>query len=143
VPNIDDPEQPLVWLGQTPPPAGVAAIAPSWQPRVAHAGSYDERWRKTRAPYLPSDFDPRYFQAASSGLILDPPLSGGEPVILHGFHPDGRWQLSLPRCRLDVSATVAGHTRRLDPLLDTVLFEPDERRFTMTWRATSAVGEQL
>lgn len=143
VPNIDDPNRPLAQLGQTPAPIGFAAIAPSWQPRLAHAGTYDERWRKTRAPYLPTDFDPRYFLVGSPGLSFDQPLRGGEPVILHGFDPDGRWQLSLPRCRLDVGATVAGDARALDAALDTVLFEPDERRFTMTWRATLAVGKQL
>lgn len=143
VPNIEDPSQPLAWLGQESAPVGLAAIAPSWQPRLGFAGTYDQRWRETRAPYLPTDFDPRFFQTGSAGLSFEPRLHGGEPVTLDGFDPDRRWQLSLPRCQIDVSATVSGDARRLQAVLDTVLFEPSQQRFTMTWRATLSVAEQL
>jgi hypothetical protein len=143
VPNLDDPDDPFVHREQSPTPMGFAAIAPSWQPRIAYAGTYDERWRKTRAPYLPDDFDPRYFQAASAGLIVDPPLCGGEPIVLRGFDVHGTWQFTLPRCSIDIRATVAGATQAMIPVLDTVLFEPDEGRFVMTWRATLAVDRQL
>jgi hypothetical protein len=143
VPNLDDPDDPLVQPGQPARPMGFAAIAPSWQPRTAYAGTYDERWRKTRSPYLPEDFDPRYFQAASAGLIVDPPLVGGEPILLAGFDPNGTWQFALPRCSIDILATVADFTHHMIPMLDTVVLEPDEGRFTMTWRATLAVDRQL
>jgi hypothetical protein len=143
VPNLDDPRQPLTRLGQEPPPVGFGAIAPHWWPRAGYVGTYDERWRTTRAPFLPEDFDPHYFQTASPGLSFDQPLQGGEPVSLHGLHPDGPRQFSLPRCRLNVRARVAGELQILNPLLDTVLFETDEQRFCLIWRASSAVDDRL
>jgi hypothetical protein len=144
VPNIDDPEQPLAWLGQTPPPVGLAAVAPSWQPRVAHAGTFDERWRKQRAPYLPDDFDPRFLQAASPGLCFEHGLGGGEPIVLTGFDPERTLAFMLPRCELDVSAWLAGSRQPMPARLDTVLIDLIERRaLTLIWRASLTVGEHL
>ena len=68
VPNLEDPAAPLEQIGQTPPPACLAPIAPSWLPRRLFAGTYDERWQRTRAPYLPDDFDPRFFASAGSSV---------------------------------------------------------------------------
>ncbi|PRQ03624.1 hypothetical protein ENSA5_13790 [Enhygromyxa salina] len=143
VPNFEDPNAPLTALGQTPEPMGFGAIAPTWQPRVAFAGTYDERWRKTRAPYLPDDFDPRYFHVGSRGMTFAQALRGGEPVAMHGFDPDRSWTFALPRCQLELIATLAGTTQRMNPILDTVVLEPSEARMTMTWRACLAVGEEL
>lgn len=143
VPNVDDPADPLAWLGQAPQPTGFAALAPTWQPRVTYAGSYDARWRKQRAPFLPEDFDPRFFQSASPGLSFEPGLRGGELITLTGLHPDRAWQFPLPRCRLEISASVAGSSQPMQAALDTVIIEASEARLTMTWRASLAVDEQL
>jgi hypothetical protein len=142
-PNIDDPEQPLTWLGQTPAPVGFAAVAPMWQPRIAHVGTYDEKWRESQAPFLAIDFDARHFQAGSPGLIFDQALRGGEPVSLQGLDPDRSWRFALPCCRLELRATVAGAVHPMNPALDAVILEPSERRFTMTWRACLPVDRQL
>ncbi|MCA9697715.1 MAG: DUF2169 domain-containing protein [Myxococcales bacterium] len=143
VPNLEDPQQPLTVLGQTPAPVGVAAIAPSWEPRRSWAGTYDQRWQATRAPYLPQDFDPRFFQVAASGLRFERPLRGGEPVRLLGVDPQGPRHFALPDGRLEVRARVAGGWQGLVPALDTVVLEPDERRLSLVWRASLALGERL
>jgi len=69
LPNLEDPKKPLKMYGDTPPPAGFGFISPNWQPRVSYAGTYDGKWEKERAPLLPKDFDTRFFNAASPGLI--------------------------------------------------------------------------
>ncbi|MFO7562983.1 MAG: DUF2169 domain-containing protein [Enhygromyxa sp.] len=143
VPNLDDPDHPLERLGQAPPPVGFGALAPSWAPRLDYAGTYDERWRKLRAPLLPEDFDPRYFHAGAEGLRFDEPLRGGEPVLLDGLDPDRRWQFTVPRCELEIVARIAGEARPLRPVLETVLLEPEARRFCLSWRASSRVAGQL
>ncbi|MCA9786636.1 MAG: DUF2169 domain-containing protein, partial [Candidatus Cloacimonetes bacterium] len=124
VPNVDDPDDPLRWLGQAPRPIGVAPIAATWAPRVGFAGTYDDAWQREQAPFLPADFDPRFHCVAVERLHFDAPLVGGEPVVLDGFDPARRWHLRLPRCVLDVDATIAGSRQRLRPILDTVLLEP-------------------
>lgn len=143
VPNIDDPRSPLRALGERPTPVGFGPVAPSWKPRVDFAGTYDEVWRKTRAPYLPRDFDPRFFNVAPPSLTFPVPLQGGERVALVGFHPSGTLRFALPRSRLDVVVTIAGAEQRPMLTLDTVVLEPTDERFSLVWRAAVPVDKKL
>ena len=111
VPNLEDPAAPLQQLGQAPVPACLAPIAPSWLPRRAYAGTYDEQWQRARAPYLPDDFDPRFFQCAAPEFAFDRYLQPGEPVQVAGVMPDGPIAFhSAEWPHLKVAVTVAGST---------------------------------
>lgn len=90
LPNVEDYQRRLVSLKELPDPAGFGFIAPHWLPRCSYAGSYDEQWQKHRAPFLPADFDDRYWQQAHPDLIYPGFLQGGEPVQLIGLHPGRR-----------------------------------------------------
>src|SRR5262249_28322459 len=68
-PNLEEPTRPLKGWGDHPPPAGFGFLSPSWHPRAQYAGTYDQAWEKTRAPFLPKDFDRRYFSAAPTDLV--------------------------------------------------------------------------
>ena len=59
-----------------PAPGGFGPIGPDWEPRQRHAGTYDERWKRERAPVLPADFDPRHNCVAPPGLWSATPLLG-------------------------------------------------------------------
>lgn len=135
LPNLEDPRQLLRGLGDSPAPAGFGFVAPSWLPRRAYAGTYDETWQKTRASYLPADFDPRYFCAAHPDLVFDRHLEGGEPVELTNGSAAGPLRFALPRCRMEVTVKVAGTPVTPPVCLETVLLEPDESRLCLTWRA--------
>lgn len=135
VPNLEDPATPLEQLGQVCTPACFAPGAPHWLPRRALAGTYDERWQRTRAPYLPADFDPRFLSCAAAELAFDRYLQGNEPVEVHGATPDGPISFNLPMAYLDVQVKVDGSLERPPVNLETVLIEPDENRLCLTWRA--------
>jgi hypothetical protein len=77
-------------------PAGFGFIAGDWQPRLALAGTYDEAWTKKRAPLLPKDFDRRFFNAATPGLVTADYLAGNEKVLVLGATAEGRWEFRLP-----------------------------------------------
>ena len=47
--------------GQVPPMA-FGPIGRAWQPRPNYAGTYDQKWLDERFPFLPDDFDERYYQ---------------------------------------------------------------------------------
>jgi hypothetical protein len=85
LPQIEDPAALIRAPEDRPAPAGFAPIAPTWMPRRQHAGTFDAAWQRERAPYLPLDFDARYFHTAPAGLIAPGFLQGGEPVELAGF----------------------------------------------------------
>jgi hypothetical protein len=135
LPNLEDPRTPLKAFGDQPAPTGFGFIAPCWQPRRSFAGTYDEVWKRTRAPFLPLDYDLRFGNAASSGLALDEFLRGGEPLLLEGVSAEGRLQLSIPAIRPRVEVQVAGACEQPPVRLETVLIEPDQRRLSLTWRA--------
>ncbi|AMY08127.1 hypothetical protein LuPra_01315 [Luteitalea pratensis] len=135
LPNIESPEAPLQQPGQKPAPICLAPIAASWLPRRAFAGTYDERWQRSRAPYLPDDFDPRFLQCAAPDFAFDRYLTVGEQVHVSGALPDGPIALTIPDPRLVVAVTVAGTTDEPAARLETLWIEPDQNRVCLTWRA--------
>lgn len=135
VPNLEDPATPLQQVGQTPVPACFAPVAPSWLPRRAFAGTYDQRWQRSRAPYLPDDFDPRFFQSATPEFAFDRYLQPGEPVQVVGVMPEGLISFTVPESYLRIAVTVAGSTQEPPVNLETLSIEPDENRACFTWRA--------
>lgn len=143
LPNIEDPAQLVAVPQDRPAPAGCAPVSPVWLPRRSYAGTYDEAWQKSRAPFLPKDFDPRFFNAAASGLIADGFLAGGEVVELQGCTAGGALRFALPAPRVSMQWSFDGGTIDAEPRLDTVLIEPDQARLQMVWRAELAVGKRL
>ena len=135
LPNVEDPQCPWRALGDRPPPAGFGFIAPSWQPRRGYAGTYDEEWVANHAPFLPRDFDLRFANAASAGLAFDQALRGGEAIALDGVSREGPLRSVVPALRPCVDVVVAGRREAPPVQLETLMFEPDERRMSLTWRA--------
>jgi hypothetical protein len=135
LPNLEDPSHLISGPTDCPPPAGFGYLAPSWIPRRAFAGTYDESWQKTRAPYLPRDFNPRFFNAAHPDLVCRGYLTGGEPVQIVNASPQGPLRFSLPKTGMAVTVWNAGEEEKPAPRLETVLIEPDESRVLLIWRA--------
>lgn len=144
LPNLEDPnEPPLQDVGQKSTPACFAPISAAWLPRRAFAGTYDPRWQRSRAPYLPDDFDPRFLQCAAPELVFDRFLQGGEPVEVHGASPHGPLSFQLPVIRLAIDVDVHGSTQRPPANLETVLIEPGANRVCLTWRAALPCDRQV
>ncbi|WP_347330410.1 DUF2169 family type VI secretion system accessory protein [Marinimicrobium locisalis] len=135
LPNIEHPQALLQSVSDNPEPVGVGAVAPSWLPRTRHAGTYDQQWRQTRAPFAPEDFSRRFFNVSAPGLMYPGWMEGGEPFSLEGMHPEGAWQGQVPKVNLSVKAARGGDVSALEPRLETLFLEPEQRRLAMTWRA--------
>jgi hypothetical protein len=142
VPNLEDPAAPVQRLGDTPTPACMAPIAPSWMPRRGYAGTYDERWERSRAPFLPDDFDPRFFQSAVPELTFPRYLQAGEQVHVVGVMPDGPILFTIPDAQLSIAVTIGGATEVPAVNLETLSIEPDENRACFTWRAAMPCNRQ-
>jgi hypothetical protein len=143
LPNIEDVKNLIRTLQDRPVPKGFGAIAPGWQPRASFAGTFDETWRKTRAPYLPEDFDPRFYHAANPDLIFAEYLKGGEPVILVNMSPKGRLSFTLPQDEPKIEVDVTGRFEIVKAHLETVLIEPTDERLCLTWKATLSTGKKI
>ena len=77
---------------------GLGVQARKLAARLKHAGTYDQHWLDEVFPFLPADFDDRYYQAAPEDQWLDEP-QGGEEVMLVNLTPEGRTSFRLPRER--------------------------------------------
>lgn len=143
LPNIEDPADLIATPSDRPAPTGFAPIPPLWQPRQARAGTYDEAWQTRRAPHLPLDFDPLFFNAAPPGLIAPSYLEGGEAVEISGCTAGAALRFALPRLALDLTWDFDGCRIAARPVLDTVLIEPDQGRLQMVWRAELVVDKKL
>ena len=143
LPNIEDPGQLIVSPADRPLPAGLAPIPPGWQPRQGWAGTYDAAWQAGRAPHLPVDFDPRFFNVAPPGLVAEGYLQGGEEVEVIGCTAGGALRFELPRLDIGLEWDFDGRQIAVRPQLDTVLIEPDHGRLQMVWRAELAVDKKL
>jgi hypothetical protein len=137
VPNVEHIDSPLRHWDDRPAPAGFGVIGGHWQPRVALAGTYDERWMKTRQPLLPEDFDDRFFQSAPSDQQAPKFLVGGEPVVLLNLTPSGDLHFALPRVVLRLETWFYDGTRQThgQPKLHTVILEPDYPRVSLVWHS--------
>jgi hypothetical protein len=141
LPNLEDPKRPWKRWGDRPPPAGFGFISPHWQPRASFAGTYDKKWDETRKPLLPTDFDRRFFNAASPGLIAPGYLQGNESVVVVNASPYGRLAFDLPGvpppwCAVELRG---GKLEVLQTQLDTVIINTDENLVFLLWRSHMVV----
>lgn len=141
LPNLEDPKHPIKSMWDTPTPSGFGFTSPNWQPRASFAGTYDEHWMKERMPLLPTDFNRRFFNAASPGLIAPGYLKGDESVVIANASPLGRLAFNLPgisppTCHVELRGN---QHHDLQTNLDTVIINTDENLVFLLWRTHLAL----
>jgi hypothetical protein len=118
-------------------------IGRGWPSRIRHAGTYDQTWIDNVFPFLPTDFDTRYFQCAPEDQQV-PQLHGGERVLLVNLTPDGRREFALP----SVEVPIVFLRRRAERVEtrgtpDTLIIEPEAERFSVIWRASLRLNRDI
>jgi len=165
LPNIENPYELLTpetivcknvleWY-KMPIPVGTEWIHPGWFPRIAYFGKYmlpkglDENITEiknnlTADSILKSDPHPRnkYFDfracnGASLGL-QSRQLNGGERCKLTNIHPRQKeFIIQLPNERPKIKVDGRnGKLLKTDPVIHSVIIEPDENRLSMVWCGT-------
>lgn len=143
LPNLEDPFQLIRNPSDEPKPACFGFVLPSWQPRSSFAGTYDEAWSTTRAPFLPRDFDARFHNVAAPGLVCRSFLQGGESIQVRGASSYGPIQTHLPRCEFDVVARISRKKEPVHMDLETVLVEPNDLRIGLSFRGAIRCDKQV
>ncbi|MGE0797079.1 MAG: DUF2169 domain-containing protein [Lautropia sp.] len=143
LPNTEELDAPVRKPDGSYRPMAFGPIGRGWQPRAAFAGTYDARWRDETFPFLPEDFDSRYFQAAPADQQIDvgeQPL----PIRLVNLTPDGLREFELPSFRSTITIETRTGTREAhEARLDTMAFEPDRERFSLVWRLSRPLRRNL
>ncbi|EFL4497410.1 TPA: DUF2169 domain-containing protein [Escherichia fergusonii] len=115
-------------------PAGFGILGQGWQPRLAKAGTYDQRWLDTRHPYLPEDFDFSHWNGAPEDQQLSYPAAGLR-FELRGLHPQGVISGQLPShqalvlLRMESGALIP---QWMVP--DTLILDTEKMTLAVTWR---------
>ncbi len=143
VPNFVDLGAPIDAPSDQGRAVGFGALAPAWAERRQYAGTYDEAWLRDTSPFLPDDFDVRYFLAAPPDQRLARPLVGGERGRLSGLAPDGLLDFVVPPIRLQVEAMMGADLESMAVVCDTLILELDARALVLVWRARLDVQDRL
>ena len=143
LPNVEDPKDLIRDMNSRPNPIGFGFTNPDWEPRSQFAGTLDDAWMRDRMPELPADFDVRFFNAASSGLVAQGYLLGNEIVRVTNCSREGSLVFNLPGippplCRFRIAGRPDAN---LSGELDTIVVNTVERFVTMTWRCHVALPQ--
>jgi len=127
-------------------PMSFGPLGRGWTPRAALAGTYDDDWRERHFPFLPPDFDPRYYQSAPEDQQVRSDFFSRGPmdVTLSNLTPEGTTHLTIPHLVAPVHVFPKGRQREdYIARLDTVLIEPDLRRYSLTWRVARPLRKNM
>jgi len=164
LPNLEDPRNLIGAWNTRPRPVGFGFYGRGWAPRLAYAGTYDEKYMKQRHPRPPADLSYRFFNGAHPDLQVEGYLHGDEEVdLLNVCHGAPRMHFRLPgivpkitvsRWTVPPEEWIEQHTdadgllpaqlpladEALTPVLDTVVFVPDQGVFYQVFRAVCALS---
>jgi len=143
VPNLEDPQHLINSINDNPPPAGFSPTCGYWFPRHQWAGTYDDTWQTSRAPYLPVDFDKRFLNAAHPDLIYPGYLQGGEAISITGMHPNGNINLQVPYVKINCQIQLKGKSIPVNLNIETLTIEPNSQQLSLVWLAPFECDKNL
>lgn len=143
LPNTEEPGNPVNTPRGSYRPMAFGPNGRAWQPRPGFAGTYDQNWVDNAFPFLPADFDERYYQSAPADQQTDY-FKGGEEVTLIGLTPQGRCSFKLPKVEMPVTFYYRNYEQKeTSAVADTLLFEPDLGRFILLWRSSLPLRKNM
>lgn len=124
-------------------PMSFGPMGRAWPGRIEHGGTYDQNWTDNVFPFLPADFDERYFQMAPEDQQIEA-LRGGEEVMLVNLTDNGREHFRLPATALPMTL-FSGREKAWqgDVAPDTILLDPENRRFSLAWRISQRIRRTI
>jgi hypothetical protein len=144
LPNFEYRAEAIRSIKDRPRPAGLGFIPTGWKQRAQFAGTFDAAWEKSRRPLFPSDFDQRFHNAVPQDQVLPGGLRGGEKVGLRNLDPRAvNVVFGIPVLHFVAIFRVKDRIEELPMKADTVLIEPDEERFAITFRSVCALGDDF
>jgi hypothetical protein len=143
LPLTEDPAAPVTSPFGAYRPMALGPIARVVPARARFGGTYDDHWKDNIFPFLPHDFDERYYQSAPEDQQIAPPVPG-TPVVIVGLTPRHREEFRLPDTTLPVRI-FRGREIALDKNLlpDTLCFDTEARQLTLTWRTEARIHRHL
>lgn len=143
LPNTEEISRLVKKPGADYRPMAFGPVGRNWDPRYKLAGTYDQAWIDNIFPFLPSDFQEAYYQSAPVDQQI-PYLRGGEVVTLTNLTREGSDRFRIPTVEMPiVFFPRKGDKQQTQGVIDTLLIEPDQRRFMLTWRSSYALKRNM
>lgn len=121
-------------------PAGFCAIDRPWQPRISHAGSYDDAWSNNKKPLLPDDYDSRFELCSPVDQRPNEHLRGGEAIELTNMTRSGLLRFALPQIHLTFHTRFGSKLEEHRGQIALVIVEPGESRLSIVWQSALRVA---
>lgn len=143
LPNLEHPAQLISTPREQPDPIGVGVLGRGYAQRVSFAGTYDQHWLDKTCPFLPSDFDTRYFMSAPCDQWF-PHFHAGEIIRCVHMAKQREVRYILPETIIPVNFkfNLRGDVDT-EAKLDTVIVEPHLGRAMLCWRTCIPLGKKL
>lgn len=143
LPNTEELDRPVTRPDADYLPMAFGPVGRGWSQRLPFAGTYDQAWLDRRHPLLPEDFDERYYQSAPADQQIALPRKP-MPVALANLTADGVRRFEMPCPAVPITFfPIRGDHETLPGQLDTIVFEPDQERFSLVWRASRALRDSV
>lgn len=149
LPNLEDSAELITSASDRPRPACFGPVPPAWAERTRKAGTYDQRWLKTRWPWLPEDFDYGYYLSAPPAQHAEGYWRGDEALGLQHLAASQTIVRSrLPglrgRCFAELRRGGAVDFVEVPLRLDTITLDGDREQCLCVWRGLlEGVGEKM
>ena len=147
MPNLETPGAWVESRSSQALPAGFGPLPSGWPQRQKWMGKYNARWVREHWPWLPPDFDFRYFMAAPEDQWAKGYFRGDEPLVFEQMHRDHAvYQSRLPgvraRCFVAQRSDETGELvfREVPLNLDTVWVDLDQEKLVLVWRGRLPVA---
>lgn len=142
LPSIEPPGSLMTRWDDRPEPIGFGPVPRFAAARARYAGTYDEHWMAEVLPFLPSDFNEHYFQAAPPDQQFDT-LAEGMTFACLNMNETGTFRVRLPRLSVPVSFMFDDRIRAVDVAADTLILEPHENRVVLVGRARAPLPRKF
>lgn len=142
MPCIEHPRSRIRIWNDRATPIGFGPVPRFAKERAKYAGTYDKHWMDNVLPFLPDDFDDRYFQAAPQDQWLDK-LSEGMIFGCAGMNESGTFKVKLPRLEVPVRFMFDDHTEHKVMTPDTLNIVPHEGRIVLVGRASTKLPRKF
>lgn len=142
---LEDFEDPINRPDGQHRPIALSAIGANVPERQQYAGTYDEAWRKNVFPFLPEDFDERFFQSAPADQRIAYPKGGEEVELIHLLAGQPHLKFTLPALNtLQVRVLRKDYSIEVPTVQpDTLFFETEARRLSVVWRASVPIRRRI
>lgn len=144
LPNIEISGARVLSPSDRPTPAGLGAIDISLPQRMSKAGTYDDKWLKTRFPGYADDIDWSLFNAAPEDQWLPGFFNGDEKIEVSGMHPQKAVQhLTLPSylatCFITQRTADGEQFREISMHPETLVLLPTDERAILLFRGVTEI----